>query len=136
MSALASESQTARATVELVRPMPGFPGTRLFEFEQLEAGGVLGKMSSLDTPGLSFLVVPAGEFFPDYAPTIDGTTVAELGLEKADGTLVMLVVRAGETLASTSVNLRAPMVINTVTGRGLQVILDDPDWPVDAPLAP
>jgi flagellar assembly factor FliW len=48
--------------------------------------------------------------------------------------LVLLVVRAGDTLADTTVNLRAPLVVNTATRRASQVILDDAELPLAAPL--
>jgi flagellar assembly factor FliW len=47
---------------------------------------------------------------------------------------VLLVVHAGADLASTTVNLRAPIVVNIGTSRAAQVILDDVSLPVAAPL--
>jgi flagellar assembly factor FliW len=120
--------------IEMARPMPGFPEDQRFALVHLDDAGVLGALRSLDHDGLQFLVVPAMQFFPSYSPEIEDDLVAELGIASADDVLVLLVVHAGESLASTTVNLRAPLVINTITRRAAQVILDDGSLAVSAPL--
>jgi flagellar assembly factor FliW len=120
--------------IELVHPMPGFPDAHRFALQPLDDTGVLSALRSLDRADLQFLVVPPGEFHPTYAPEIADETAAELGLGSADDALVLLVVHAGADLASTTVNLRAPIVVNIRTSRAAQVILDDVSLPVAAPL--
>jgi flagellar assembly factor FliW len=120
--------------IELVHPMPGFPGAHRFALQPLDETGVLSALRSLDHADLQFLVVPPGEFHPTYAPEIADETATELGLESADDALVLLVVHAGRDLASTTVNLRAPLVVNMRTSRAAQVILDDVSLSVAAPL--
>jgi flagellar assembly factor FliW len=60
--------------------------------------------------------------------------VAALGIDSADDVLVLLVLTAGETLSSTTANLLAPLLVNTRTRRAQQVILDDGDLSIAAPL--
>ena len=48
--------------------------------------------------------------------------------------IVLLVLNAGESLDTTTANLMAPVVVNTATLRASQVILDDPDLSLAAPL--
>ncbi len=122
--------------IELAHPMPGFPDDARFALVRLDDDGVLHGFRSLDSEDLQFVVVPPTPFFPDYTPEIGDDVVAELGIapEGADDVLVLLVVRAGASLADTTVNLRAPLVVNPVTRRASQVILDDADLPLAAPL--
>ncbi len=120
--------------IELVHPMPGFPDCRRFALVQLDEDGVLCQLRSVEEPDLRFLVMPPVPFFPDYAPEVDDEIVADLGIESADDVVVLLVVSAGESLASTTANLLAPVVVNTANRRASQVILDDPDLPIAAPL--
>ncbi|RZI80498.1 MAG: flagellar assembly protein FliW, partial [Microbacterium sp.] len=81
-----------------------------------------------------FLVMPPAPFFPDYAPEVGDEVVDELQIGSADDVIVLLVLNAGESLDSTTANLMAPVLINTVTRRASQVILDDPNLPIAAPL--
>ena len=39
--------------IELVQPMPGFPGHRRFALVQIDRDGVLCQLRSLDDPGLA-----------------------------------------------------------------------------------
>jgi flagellar assembly factor FliW len=120
--------------VELVQPMPGFPDAHRFALEPVDEDGVLRSLRSLDQDGLQFLVVPPGGFHPTYAPEIDDATAADLGLTSSEQALVLVLVHAGRDLASTTVNLRAPLVVNIETSRAAQVILDDASLSVAAPL--
>ena len=120
--------------IDLVHPLPGFPGQTRFALVQLDEDGVLCQLRSLEDPSLRFLVVPPVAFFPDYAPVVSDDVVADLQITSADDVIVLLVLNAGESLDTTTANLLAPVVVNTATRRASQVILDDPDLPIAAPL--
>jgi flagellar assembly factor FliW len=120
--------------IELVQPMPGFPDRSKFALVQLDEDGVLCQLRSLEDPDLRFLVVSPVSFFPDYAPVVDESSVADLGIEQVDDVLVLLVLTAGSSLSETTANLAAPVLVNTTTRRAQQVILDDPQLSVATPL--
>jgi flagellar assembly factor FliW len=120
--------------IELVRPMPGFPDRRRFALVRLDPAGELCSMTSLDDPALRFLVVPPARFFPDYAPEVEDEVLADLEIESAAEVLLLVVLNAGTSLASTTANLAAPVLVNPATRRGGQIVLDRPDLPLAAPL--
>ena len=120
--------------IELVRPMPGFPERRRFALVQLDEDGVLCSMTSLDEPALRFLVVPPGRFFPDYAPEVEDDVLEDLEIGSEDDVLLLVVLNAGGSLATTTANLAAPVLVNPTTRRGGQIVLDRPGLPVAAPL--
>lgn len=120
--------------IELVHPMPGFPAHRRFALVRLDDDGVLCALRSLDDPELRFLVVPPHAFFPEYAPVIDDATASELGVTRAEDVLLLSVLTAGPSLADTTANLLAPVLVNTHTQRACQVVLDDPALSTHTPL--
>jgi flagellar assembly factor FliW len=120
--------------IELVHPMPGFPTHRRFALVRLDEDGVLCALRSLDDPELRFLVVPPHAFFPEYAPVIDDATASELGVTRAEDVLLLSVLTAGPSLADTTANLLAPVLVNTHTQRACQVVLDDPALSTHTPL--
>jgi flagellar assembly factor FliW len=130
----AGDSVTDIPVIELVRPMAGFPDLRRFALVQLGDAGELCSLTSLEEPGLRFLVVPPTRFFPDYAPEVDDDVVADLGIVSADDVLVLVVLTAGRTLGETTANLAAPVLVNPTTRCAGQVVLDQPGLPVAAPL--
>ncbi|MCL2543275.1 MAG: flagellar assembly protein FliW [Nocardioidaceae bacterium] len=120
--------------IDLVHPLPGFPEDDRFALVRLDDEGLLFGFRSLGGSGLEFVVVPPAPFHPGYAPVVGDDVVGDLQIDDVDEVLVLAVVRAGSSLADTTINLRAPIVLNLVTQRACQVILDDPDLPIAAPL--
>jgi flagellar assembly factor FliW len=120
--------------IELVQPMPGFPDLRKFALVQLDEDGPLCAFRSVENPGLRFLVAPPTPFFPDYVPEVDEDAVRELGIEAAEDVLVLLIINAGGSLADSTANLAAPLLINPSTRRAQQLVLDDPGLSLAAPL--
>jgi flagellar assembly factor FliW len=133
MMATMPPHETDLPVIELVRPMPGFPDLRRFALVRLDDAGDLCRLTSVDQPDLSFLVVPPGRFFPDYAPEVDEDVLADLEIRSADDVLLLVVLNAGTSLTSTTANLAAPVLVNTVSLRGGQIVLDA-DLPLAAPL--
>ena len=143
-NALTTEATTTSPeipVIELVEPMPGFPEHHRFALVQLDDAGVLCALRSLDDssggdphiPGLRFLVVPPSAFFPDYEVELPDEVVARLAITDATDVVVLAVVNPGGSLADSTANLLAPVVVNTANRRGVQVLLDA-DHPVRAPL--
>jgi flagellar assembly factor FliW len=120
--------------LEMVEPLPGFPGHLRFALARLDDAGVLCALRSLDDPDLRFLVVPPAAFFDDYAPEIDDQTAAALQVESADDVLALVMVNPGESARTATVNLLAPVLVNHRTRKASQVLLDDPTLPLRAPL--
>ena len=119
--------------IELVEAMPGFPDRTRFALVRLDDEGVLCSLKSVEDPDLRFLVVPPNVFFPDYAPELDDATVSALRIQRAEDVLVLVVVNPGEQASTATANLLAPVVVNTVSRQGTQVVLSE-DLPVRAPL--
>ncbi len=120
--------------IEFAHPLPGFPEQTRFTLMRVDDGGVLCQLCSLDDPALRFLVAPPTVFFPDYDPVVSEDALAELGITSADDVAVLVVIKAGAALDTTTANLMAPVLVDTVTRRASQVIVGDPNQPSAAPL--
>lgn len=114
---------TTLPVIDFVAPMPGFPDDRRFVLVRLEDTGVLYALTSVDSAGLRFLVVPPAQFFPDYAPEIDDDALAALGAGDGTDLLVLLVVTAGDGVQDATVNLMAPIVLDQRSRRAVQLVL-------------
>ena len=133
MNAATAESTPALPLIEFVRPLPGFPGLTRFALVRVDEDGLLSELRSVEDPDLRFLVLPPGAFFPDYAPEISDDVVADLQVTSPDTVIPLVIVNAGDVLARTTVNLLAPVLVNTARRTACQVILDD-DLSVRTPL--
>ena len=120
--------------IEFVAPMAGFPHDRRFVLVRLDESGLLFALTSIETPGLRFLVLPPMPYFPDYAPEVDDDTLAALGVSGAESLLVLLLVTTGDTTDNATVNLMAPIVLHQGTRKAVQLVLSRSGLSVRAPL--
>ena len=121
--------------IEFVTPIPGFPDHRRFLLTRIDESELLYALRSVDDPELRFLVMAPGPFFPEYEPEIADATLDVLGVHEAERLLVLLVVSAGGTAREATANLLAPILVDRVTRRAVQVVLTGESFPLRAPLA-
>ena len=131
MSAVLSEPDLLELSV--LGGIAGFRGAERFALVEVSETSPLFRLSSLDQPGLDFLVVPPAVCFPDYAPEIDDASAARLALTDAEDALLLVILTVGDDIAAATANLMAPVVINARTRQAAQVIVED-TFPLRAPL--
>ena len=124
---------TARAArLTFVAPPPGLDP--LVEFELAEVEGAVGLYTLRDTAGAEvrlFLLDPV-HFVPEYRPALSAEQLAALDAG-SDAELDVYVVATIQDGAPV-VNLLAPIVVQPLTARAAQVILEGDEWPLRAEL--
>ena len=124
---------TTSEELEFTSPPPGMADLRRFTLTALDDTGFLFSMQSVVQPGVRLFVVPPRPYFPEYAPRVDPTSVTSLGLDGQEPVL-LVVVHPGQDGEPPTANLLAPIAVNPVTGRALQIVLDSDEWPLRATL--
>ena len=118
--------------VTFVAPPPGFAPEVNFLLASVDGAEGLYSLKSEQSPadaeGLRLFVLDAAVYLPGYQPEISEDQQQQLDL--ADAAEARVLVVANSTEAGTTVNLLAPIVLNTRTQHCAQVILDGQDWPV------
>jgi flagellar assembly factor FliW len=120
--------------IDFVAPMPGFPDDRRFVLVRVEDSTLLYALTSLDSQGLRFLVVPPAPFFPTYEPEIDDDTLEVLDNRDPADLLVLLVISPGEVAREATANLLAPIILDQRSRRAMQLVLAGSGFPVREPL--
>ena len=87
------------------------------------------EIQSMDDPQTAFPVMQPEIVKPDYTLTINEELLKPLGEMEDEDAFILVTVTAAPKKEDTSVNLKAPFVINTRTNRGIQVIVEE-DYPV------
>ncbi len=129
-------AQTELPEVRFAAPMPGLDGLTRYALVQLDEVGGLFSLRSLDDPDVRLVLATPWLCAPGYTLELDDEACALIGLERAEDAVVLLVVNPGPTLAQSTVNLLAPIVVDSVTGHAAQVVQPDADLPLRAPLLP
>ncbi|MDD6168825.1 MAG: flagellar assembly protein FliW [Lachnospiraceae bacterium] len=110
----------------------GFPDyTRyalIFDADKPEKRGI-SWLQSLEDGQFALPVIDPLLIRSDYAPDIDEEILKTLGELKEENTYVLVTVTATSKKEDISVNLKAPIIINTQTRKAVQVITEN-DFPV------
>ena len=134
-AAPAPAAPAAVRTIDLIEPLPGFPGQRRYALVAADPHGLLYWLQSVSPDGPRFLAVPPAAFFPDYAPVLPRAVCEDLAVAAAgEADLFCLVTVLGGDVGTATANLRAPVVVNPRTSRARQVVLADGGHPIRRPL--
>ena len=131
MTDTALQSQDDVQILDFPTGIPGFPGPRRFSLQEVVEDSAFQLLESVTDDGVSMVVTQPWLFFPDYAPVIDDTDQLELGLERPEDAIVICPVSIDRDARLLYVNLRGPLVVNSSTKQGRQVVLDE-DLPLRA----
>ena len=124
----------AERTLTFARPIIGFSGSRRFQLAALgERYAPFMTLSSLDEPGLDFIVVAPGALFADYVIELDGADVSLLGLRDSEEVEVLVLV-SRHPGATPTVNLMGPVVVNRRSAVASQIVLQDAGYAVAVPV--
>lgn len=119
--------------ITLESGMIGFPFlqkfTLIFDEEKEKKATSIMWLQSMDEGEVAFPVMHPNEIKPDYNPTVNDEMLVPLGKLNDENTYVLVTVTAAAEARETTVNLKAPIVINTDTKKGCQIIVED-DYPV------
>jgi flagellar assembly factor FliW len=115
--------------------IPGFPGCRSFLLTDLAEGSAFQLLQSVEEPDVAMIVAVPWTFFPDYAPELSEEDQRELEVSDPDDAVVFCPVTLEGEQDTVYFNLLGPFVVNARTRRGRQIVLDDPDLPLRAPVA-
>ncbi len=89
-------------------------------------------LQCVDEPSLAFVVTDPTLFVPEYAVPIRPEQMVELKLTKLDEAQVFVIVnKVDQTLTG---NLQGPLVVNTLTRSGEQMVLAEKRWTTRHPL--
>lgn len=116
-----------------VAPPPGMADLTRFDVSALDDSGLLFALRSSERGDTRLFAVPPRPYFPAYEPVLDASARAAIGVGPDEDPVLLVIVHPGAA-ASHTANLLAPVAVNARTGEAAQVVLDDGDWPLRAPL--
>jgi flagellar assembly factor FliW len=123
--------------VEFPDGILGFPELKkfalMYDNEKNTAGG-LNFMVSLDETAFMMPVVPALVVEPGYSPKFTDDIEAVIGKLTEDNALVLVTMTIPSDVTKMTVNLNAPIVINTESKKGVQSVVANDEYDVKYPI--
>ncbi len=92
-------------------------------------------LQSVDEPALAFIIMDPLVIKGDYKINLKRHDVSDLGEPKEDDLVVLVILTAhdGDDIRMTA-NLKAPLIINTSTMKGKQIVLQDDGYQIQYPV--
>jgi flagellar assembly factor FliW len=116
--------------------IPGFQDEKEFVILPLTDDGNYQVLQSVNTSYVAFVITSPFLLRQDYEFDLDENTIQQLEINKPDDVVVYSVLTVKDPFKNTTINLVAPIVINTVNKKGKQVILQNKSYTYNAPLMP
>ncbi|MDR2530808.1 MAG: flagellar assembly protein FliW [Oscillospiraceae bacterium] len=114
--------------------LPGLEDYREFTLLEPSDSRPVAWLQSTEESAICLPVTHTFEVLPSYAFDVDAATESELSLSEPGQLLVLSVLIIPEDVTLMTANLAAPILVNTETRRGKQVVLSGVDYPVRYPV--
>jgi flagellar assembly factor FliW len=124
---------TSDAVLTFAEGLPGFEACRQFVLIESAALMPFRLVQGLAGDGPSFVGIDPHQIDPSYSVKLEPTDFARLGAA-ADEPLLWLAIVSAPSDEPATANLRAPLVINPRSMRGIQLVPPDSAYRVDHPL--
>ena len=116
--------------------LPGFPAYTKYTLLGLDADVPMALLQCVENVELGFLVVLPYVFKTDYAFDLSEEDIHELQIKEEQDVITYAILTLQETLTESTMNLLAPIVINTKQKLGKQIVLTESEkYPIRYPLA-
>jgi flagellar assembly factor FliW len=116
--------------IEMPEGIPGFEHLRRYVLLTHRENHPFLWLQAVDDGGVAFVVVNPFLFQVSYEPEIPDDVVRKLSIETVEDVVVLVIVTIRKDPFRLTANLRAPVVVNGKNRRGIQVILEDHDYPI------
>lgn len=85
-------------------------------------------LQCLTEKGLAFPVVNPLNVIKDYDPVVEEALLEPLGELKDEDIVLLVLATIPKDVKETSVNMKAPIIVNAANGKAIQVILEKGDY--------
>lgn len=115
--------------------IPGFEEEKQFIVLPIEENSAFQVLQSIQTEALAFIVTDPYAVTIEYSLDLDEASVHALQIKDENEVAVLTIVSLKDKLANSTVNLKAPIVINMTNKKAKQVILNNDAYAIRHPLS-
>jgi|SRR5690625_4809269 len=133
---------TGEAEIEssnIIKFAAGIPGfNKETEFILMDIPGNAGFqiLQSIKSANTAFIVTNPHQIYPDYTFDLDENTQDMLQIKGENEVIVFTIVTIKDPFQESTLNLKAPIIINPVSKLGKQYVINTDDYPTRAIITP
>lgn len=114
--------------------LPGFIEEVEFVILDIPGNPAFQTLQSIVTPGLAFIVTNPYQFYLDYTFKLDEQILGSLAIENEQDVVVLSIVTLKSPFKTSTLNLKAPIIIHSTHKQGKQYILNKDEYLTKAPI--
>lgn len=122
--------------IEFPTGLPGFADETEFVLLDLPDNPIFQILQSMKSAHIAFIVTNPYQIYQDYTFQLDESILEGLQIKNEIEVAVLSIVTLKEPFNTSTLNLKAPIIINTNLKQGKQNILTVEDYPSKASIAP
>lgn len=111
--------------IQFEHGLPGFEEEKEFIQLPLSEGSAYQVLQSVKTAGLAFIITSPYAIIVDYSFELDESVIQALDINSDNEVVVFVIVSIKDTLENSTVNLKAPIVLNIENQKAKQIILEE-----------
>jgi len=134
MPVVANIEITEEQLIRFEHGIPGFEQLKSFAVLPADDDGTFVHLQSVEEEEVMFLLADPFRFYPNYEFQITQHLQEELQIQEEKDVVVWTIVTVGEKLEDSTLNMLAPIVVNTRLRVGKQVILQETQYHTKHPL--
>ncbi|WP_373893381.1 flagellar assembly protein FliW [Virgibacillus natechei] len=116
--------------------LPGFIGETEFVLLDLPDNPVFQVLQSVLNVNTAFIVTNPYHFYQDYSFELEDSLLKSLHILSEKDVVILTIVTLKDPFHESTLNLKAPVIINSASKKGKQYIINRDEIPVQAPITP
>ncbi|OPX92022.1 MAG: Flagellar assembly factor FliW [Pelotomaculum sp. PtaB.Bin104] len=116
--------------------LPGLPELRKFTLVALQDSFLFYFLQSMEDENTCFILINPFALFPEYEFDLPAAEIKKIDSSSPENLAFFCIVNASKGLKDATVNLLAPVIVNTANKLARQVVLNDSRYSVRHPLPP
>lgn len=121
--------------IEFRNGIPGFEEYKKFTLNDIENNQDFKSLVSIDDEYIGFVCISPFIIDKEYEIDINDEIIDILSISKPEDVLVLVLVRLGKYIKDSTVNLKAPILINTKNNQAIQYIIQSDKYLTREPIA-
>ncbi|MCC0783683.1 flagellar assembly protein FliW [Clostridioides sp. ES-S-0108-01] len=120
--------------ITLKKGILGFENLKEYEIVDIENNDTLKEFNSIEEDCIGFIIVSPFEIINEYEIILNQDIIEKLEVESPNDIVLFNIITLGQTLEESTVNMKAPIVINIKNNYGMQIILQEEKYSIKYPL--
>ena len=114
----------------------GFPDLKHFVllYDEEQGSNTVKWLQSVEEPGFAMPVLNPLIVKEDYNPSVDDELLKPLGEMNDEDMIVLVTMTIPHEIEKMTVNLRGPVIVNSATCKGCQIIIESDEYKVKYPI--